>query len=193
MTGERNADEATVAGFGNEWRTFDQAALGREEGDELLAEYFTIFPWESISPDATGFDMGCGSGRWASRVAPRVGRLHGVDAAADALAVARRNLADTPNVTFHHASVEATALPEGSMDFGYSLGVLPHVPDTGRNRSVHEAAQAGGSVPRLPVLRIRQPPLLVPRSVEGERCGAPSALTQPPSGQARRERRHRAP
>lgn len=130
MTGERNADEATVAGFGDEWRTFDQAALGRDEGDELLAEYFTIFPWESISPNATGFDMGCGSGRWASRVAPRVGRLHCVDAAADALAVARRNLADTPNVTFHHASVEATALPEGSMDFGYSLGVLHHVPDT---------------------------------------------------------------
>ncbi len=130
MSVDRNADEATVAGFGDEWRTFDQSALGEVEGDELFAEYFAIFPWKALPSEAAGFDMGCGSGRWARRVAPRVGRLHCIDAAADALAVARRNLADTPNVTFHHASVEASALPEGSMDFGYSLGVLHHVPDT---------------------------------------------------------------
>ncbi len=130
MTVHRNADEATVAGFGDEWRTFDQAALGQVEGDEVFAEYFANFPWESLPPKATGFDMGCGSGRWARRVAPRVGWLHCVDASTDALAVAQRNLAGTPNVTFHHASLEASALPEGSMDFGYSLGVLHHVPDT---------------------------------------------------------------
>lgn len=130
MTHNRNADDATVAGFGDEWRTFNQATLEEVEGDELFAEYFAIFPWESLSPETTGFDMGCGSGRWAQRVAPRVGQLHCVDAAADALAVARRNLAGSPNVFFHHASVDASGLLEGSMDFGYSLGVLHHVPET---------------------------------------------------------------
>ncbi len=130
MTVRRNADDATVAGFGDEWRSFDQSVLGQEEGDELFAEYFAIFPWEFLPPQATGFDMGCGSGRWARRVAPRVGRLHCVDAAAAALAVAQRNLEDVSNVIFHHASIEESVLPERSMDFGYSLGVLHHVPDT---------------------------------------------------------------
>jgi len=130
MSAARNADEATVAGFGDEWRTFDQSDLGQKEGDALFAEYFAIFPWQSLPPDAAGFDMGCGSGRWAQRVAPRVGQLHCVDAAADALDVARRNLAGRPNVAFHHASVDTTSLPTASMDFGYSLGVLHHVPDT---------------------------------------------------------------
>jgi SAM-dependent methyltransferase len=126
----RNADDATVAGFGDEWSTFDQSRLDPGELDALFAQYFAVFPWASLPDGAEGFDLGCGSGRWASRVAPRVGVLHCVDASAEALAVARRNLAEHPNCRFRHASVEDTGLAGGSMDFGYSLGVLHHVPDT---------------------------------------------------------------
>jgi SAM-dependent methyltransferase len=75
-------------------------------------------------------DVGCGSGRWAALVAPRVGRLHCVDASDEALAVARVQLSSQANCTFHVASVEALPLPDSSLDFGYSLGVLHHVPDT---------------------------------------------------------------
>ena len=77
-----------------------------------------------------GFDLGCGSGRWAVLVAPRVGRLHCIDASEAALAVARQNLAGRTNCELHRASVDAIPLGDGSMDFGYSLGVLHHVPDT---------------------------------------------------------------
>ena len=63
-------------------------------------------------------------------MAPRVGTLHCVDASAAALAVAIRNLAGFPNVRFHQASVDQLPMTPGSMDFGYCLGVLHHVPDT---------------------------------------------------------------
>jgi ubiquinone/menaquinone biosynthesis C-methylase UbiE len=126
----RNVDEATVAGFGDEWSTFDQAGLGDAELDALFGQYFSVFPWERLPAGAVGFDLGCGSGRWARRVAPRVGTLHCIDASAEALAIAQRNLARQPNCTFTQASVDALALPRASMDFGYSLGVLHHVPDT---------------------------------------------------------------
>jgi SAM-dependent methyltransferase len=125
-----NVDEATVDGFGDEWRTFDQSYLEEPELDALFARYFAIFPWDRLGPEAVGFDLGCGSGRWARRVAPRVGTLHCIDASPDALAVAKRNLASEPNCTFHHASVDTVQLAPASMDFGYSLGVLHHVPDT---------------------------------------------------------------
>lgn len=62
-------------------------------------------------------------------MAPRVGRLHCIDPSA-AIEVARRNLADFEQVVFHQAAVDARVLPPGSQDFGYSLGVLHHVPDT---------------------------------------------------------------
>lgn len=125
-----NLDHRTVEGFGDEWARFDQQGAPQDELDEVFAAYFQCFPWDALPPGATGFDAGCGSGRWAARVAPRIGHLHLVDASAVALEVARRNLGHLSNCTFHHASVDALPLPPGSMDFGYSLGVLHHVPDT---------------------------------------------------------------
>jgi SAM-dependent methyltransferase len=53
-----------------------------------------------------------------------------IDASADALAVARQNLADATNVSFHLASVGDIPLQDNSLDFAFSLGVLHHVPDT---------------------------------------------------------------
>lgn len=126
----RNADSATVAGFGDEWSRFDQATLDPKERQRLFDEYFSIFPWSRLPENAVGMDVGCGSGRWADLVAPRVGTLHCVDASGDALAVARRNLAAHANVHLHNASVAALPVPDGSLDFAYSLGVLHHVPDT---------------------------------------------------------------
>jgi ubiquinone/menaquinone biosynthesis C-methylase UbiE len=124
-----NIDPATVADFGREWQRFDQRNLSQDEMLGLFREYFAVFPWPSLPAGATGFDAGCGSGRWASLVAPRVGHLHCVDASADALAVARKGLAARGNVSFHQASLAAMPLPDRSMDFGYSLGVLHHMPD----------------------------------------------------------------
>lgn len=130
MKETRNVDEATVAGFGDEWNAFDQTGVEEAELDALFGQYFSVFPWDRLGIDAVGFDLGCGSGRWARRVAPRVGTLHCIDASREALAVAERNLAGTTNCTFIAASVDVLDLPPASMDFGYSLGVLHHVPDT---------------------------------------------------------------
>lgn len=127
-----NLDEATVASFGHEWSTFTQSGLGREELERIFQCYFGIFPWSDLPPHAEGFDMGCGTGRWARLVAPRVGRLHCIDAADAALAVARRNLAGCWNVDFHHANTQTAPVPPASCDFGYSLGVLHHIPDTAK-------------------------------------------------------------
>jgi SAM-dependent methyltransferase len=125
-----NLDQRTVSGFADEWVRFDQSGLAEDESLELFQNYFRIFPWTALPPGATGFDLGCGSGRWARHVAPRVGQLHCVDASAEALSVATRNLRGFENCVFHAASVSAIPLSDNSMDFGYSLGVLHHVPDT---------------------------------------------------------------
>ena len=125
-----NLDKKTVESFGAEWARFDQEELTQSEQATLFSTYFHIFPWADLPEGAEGFDMGCGSGRWAALVAPKVGTLHCIDPASEALDVARRKLADRSNVTFHNAGVSDGALPAGSQDFGYSLGVLHHIPDT---------------------------------------------------------------
>ena len=124
-----NIDKEVVEGFGDEWARFDQSALTVGELSSMFESYFHIFPWEQLPEDAVGFDLGCGSGRWAKMVAPRVGKLHLIDPS-DAIEVARRNLADQANCEFHRASVDEMPLANSSCDFGYSLGVLHHIPDT---------------------------------------------------------------
>lgn len=126
----RNVDERTVDGFGDEWSRFDQADVSAEEQRAGFESYFRIFPWQALPPNAIGFDAGCGTGRWAALASERAGTLHCVDASARALDVARRYLSARPNVVFHHASVADLPFADASMDFGYSLGVLHHVPDT---------------------------------------------------------------
>lgn len=125
-----NIDLDTVKGFGEEWSHFDQSSLSPQEHQEQFERYFKVFPWQDLPAKAVGFDMGCGSGRWAQKVAQRVGTLHCVDASESALKVAKRALKDFPQTHFHCVSVDNLPFEDHSQDFGYSLGVLHHIPDT---------------------------------------------------------------
>jgi ubiquinone/menaquinone biosynthesis C-methylase UbiE len=125
-----NLDTEVVEGFGDEWSRFDQSVLTKQEQLEIFNAYFSIFPWQKLPNDAVGFDLGCGSGRWAKLVAPRVGQLHCIDPSLAALNVAKKNCAELQNCQFHLASVDEIPLEDESVDFGYSLGVLHHIPNT---------------------------------------------------------------
>ena len=125
-----NVDDATVASFGAEWDAFDQSCISPEDYERYFDSYFAIFPFNELPKNSEGFDLGCGSGRWALGVAPCVGLLHCIDPAVQALDVARRRLAGHSNVAFHRAAADSIPLPDDSQDFGYALGVLHHVPDT---------------------------------------------------------------
>ena len=124
-----NIDPKTVEGFGQEWAAYTQSELDPAEQRRMFDQYFAIFPFDELPENAEGFDLGCGSGRWAELVRDRVRLLHCIDPSEKALEVAKARLGGAPNVTFHHAGVDDIPLRDGSQDFGYSLGVLHHVPD----------------------------------------------------------------
>ncbi len=133
IVADNNVDPKVARGFGEEWSTFrqDEDHLSAQQRREIFDDYFRIFPWQMLPPGGgAGADIGCGTGRWSMLVAPRVGHLHLLDASSEALAVAQQNMQRASNVSFHAASVAAIPLPDASLDFAYSLGVLHHVPDT---------------------------------------------------------------
>jgi ubiquinone/menaquinone biosynthesis C-methylase UbiE len=125
----KNIDNKVVEEFGNEWNEYNQSELSKLELNSIFLEYFEIFPWNKLNKNSIGFDLGCGSGRWAKCVSPRVGHLHCIDPS-QAINVAKYNLKNYNNCTFHKKSVDNLPFENNTMDFGYSLGVLHHIPDT---------------------------------------------------------------
>ena len=153
---EQTAERTDVIdGFGDEWTRFDQTGLSDSERLAYFEGYFEVFPWDDLPRDATGFDLGCGSGRWAEHVARRVGTLHCVDPS-DAIDVARRNLAKHDNVVFHRRT--AARLPFETRIDGLWL-LARRLASRGRHRGSSESrgpcTQAGCAVVGVPLLRIR--------------------------------------
>ncbi len=125
-----NIDKNVVRDFGDEWEFFDHSKISRVKLEDSFNQYFREFPFDELTDRSVGFDMGCGTGRWAGFVADKVGVLNCIDPSEKAIRVAKRNLAEYSNVNFHIGSVDSKCLEHESQDFGYCLGVLHHIPDT---------------------------------------------------------------
>jgi SAM-dependent methyltransferase len=124
-----NVDPRILKSFGQQWRSFDQRDVATEELRTVFDKYFEFFPWSRVGFDSVGLDAGCGSGRWAAFVAPRVKQLICVDASPAVVDVARESLSRFSNCECHIRTLEELPVPDGSLDFIYCLGVLHYIPD----------------------------------------------------------------
>ena len=100
-----NFDADTVKSFGSEWHRFDQSGLGKKELERVFNDYFQIVPTEIFDHNSIVADIGCGSGRWASVIAPKVGKLVCFEPS-QAAEVAKKNLADYENVEIHNLRID---------------------------------------------------------------------------------------
>ena len=148
----QNIDPATVESFGDEWSRYDQTQLSEAEARSIFDEYFAIFPWERLPADASGFDMGCGSGRWARLMAPRVGHLHCIDPSV-ALDTARRELAEEVGLAAERWSLLVTQHPSpGFCDELVHLYLAEGLTEVGKPLEfVVEHEEADMTVERIPL------------------------------------------
>lgn len=124
-----NVHDPTLQAFDDKWGARWKGGFDAAHDERMFRAFFSLFPLNELA-DAEGFDLGCGVGRWAEMIAPRVGRLHCIDPSPNALAAARAALRSQQNAEFHLATVDDIPLADASQDFGYSMGVLHHVTDT---------------------------------------------------------------
>lgn len=123
----RNIDDVTVNSFGEEWKAFHQFTEAEiKRGGDL---YFDIVADSMLGPDKIGIDFGCGSGRWTKYIHDRLGTIVAVDPS-EAIFSASALLKGIDNVQLYKASVDNLPFGDDSFDFGFSLGVLHHIPDT---------------------------------------------------------------
>ena len=124
-----NKNNKVIEEFGEEWTKYDFTNFPKKDTYETFKQYFDIFPWDQISEKSIGFDMGCGSGRWAQFVAPKVKELFCIEPS-KAIKIAKSNLKEFRNIRYLKETTETCSLDDASQDFGYCLGVLHHIPKT---------------------------------------------------------------
>lgn len=122
-----NIDMTTVHSFGEEWKAFHQF----EEGEikKIGDSYFDIVTPDMIGKDKIAADFGCGTGRWSKYFHKKVGAVAAIDPS-EAVLAAGELLKDVDNVQLYKASIDNLPFPDNYFDFGFSLGVLHHIPDT---------------------------------------------------------------
>ncbi len=122
-----NIDPKTVASFGVEWKAFHD--FSEKDIVSLGDKYFDIVTPSMLNSQSNVVDIGCGSGRFIKYLKGRYARITGVDPS-DAILVADQLLGSDPAIELVRASTDNLPYPDGYFDFGYSLGVLHHIPDT---------------------------------------------------------------
>ncbi len=125
----RNIDLNTVHSFGVEWQAFDH--FDDTELKKIGDTYFDIITPGMLGKDKMAADFGCGTGRWTKYIHDKMGAVAAIDPS-DAVLTAGRLLRDAGNVQLYKASIDNLPFPDNYFDFGFSLGVLHHIPETSK-------------------------------------------------------------
>lgn len=126
---DTNIDKEVIDTFGQEWQRFHN--FKEDEIIKIGEEYFDILDESKINDQVYAIDIGCGSGRWTKYLSSKVKFVEAVDPS-NAIFIANNLLSDVKNVRLTQASVSNLPFPNEIFDFGMSVGVLHHIPDTQR-------------------------------------------------------------
>ena len=128
----KDKEEELIKNFGDEWLIFDQKKIPIFHNQIIFKKYFQVLPKNILREDSVVLDAGCGSGRWAYFIAPKVKKLFCLEPS-KAIYVAKENLKSFENITFINDKIENLKIENNSIDFCYCLGVLHHTHDINKN------------------------------------------------------------
>lgn len=122
-----NIDPIVVNYFGEEWKKFNN--FSDAEINKIGDMYFDIIDEHIINKNTYGIDIGCGTGRWTKYLIDKIGFMEAIDPS-DAIFVADQLIGEQQNVRFSQASTDNIPFDDETFDFGMSVGVLHHIPNT---------------------------------------------------------------
>ena len=127
-----NIDHEVVQHFGKEWAKFNYSDGTADTALDLQFKAYTepinICDFDITS--AIAADFGAGSGRWAERLKPYFKKIYALEPSIEAVGVLNSKFKNDTQIVILNESVERNSIPDSSLDFAMSLGVLHHIPDT---------------------------------------------------------------
>jgi len=108
-------------------------------------ELETILGLIHFKRDDRVLEVGTGTGRWASRIAPHVGEVYGIDIDKKRLKIAKAKLRSSDNVLIVHGDAESMPFRNDFFDVALCPWVLHHVEDKDAAlREIHRTLKRGG-------------------------------------------------
>jgi len=123
----KNLDEAVINSFSEEWKKFNK--FSDAEINKIGNMYFDIIDDKILNTNTYGLDVGCGTGRWTKFLADKIGFMEAVDPS-ESIFTADKLLGKKNNVRLSMASTDNLPFEDETFDFGMSIGVLHHIPNT---------------------------------------------------------------
>jgi SAM-dependent methyltransferase len=115
--------------------------LLRDATDEAVA---LLDGWGVLGPRARVIDLGCGIGRFARALGPRVAAVTGLDVAPGMVRAARAACADLPNVTIRLSDGrDLGPCPDASADLVLAADSFPYLVQAGADVAARHVAEAG--------------------------------------------------
>lgn len=129
---DRNLDQSVIDSFGHEWASFDYSTAETTQAlDSQFQAYCSPIDLNLFDPaKSVAADFGAGSGRWSSRLESYFSLVYALEPSDGANKVLKNKFADHSKVKILKETVGANSIPDASLDFAMSLGVLHHIPDT---------------------------------------------------------------
>lgn len=124
---DSNIDVSVVNSFGEEWSKFND--FKDEEIDKLGKMYFDILDEKMVNKNTYAIDIGCGTGRWTKYLLNRIGFIEAIDPS-KAIITADSLIGKNDKIRLSMASTDNIPFADETFDFGMSIGVLHHIPNT---------------------------------------------------------------
>jgi ubiquinone/menaquinone biosynthesis C-methylase UbiE len=134
MNSNENIDSQVISDFGDEWATYnyEKSDLSRELKHQFKM-YSSLVNFQEFNPlESVAADFGAGTGRWAEFVLGNFKKIYLVEPSQGAFEVLTKKFQSKSHVSLENSTISDSAIPNNSLDFAMSLGVLHHISNTER-------------------------------------------------------------